>query len=49
MLSFWIPVLLLAGLACFGVLFAFVRCATSLIRHSDGERRRDLPGVCDQA
>ena len=25
LLSFWIPVLLLAGLACFGVLFAFVR------------------------
>jgi hypothetical protein len=23
-LSFWIPVLLLLGLACFGVLFAFV-------------------------
>jgi len=25
MLSFWIPALLLAGLACFGLLFAFVR------------------------
>ena len=24
-LSFWIPVLVLLGLACFGVLFAFVR------------------------